>query len=182
MGRGRCGGPRPAHAKVLLLLLLVQQQCSANPRQCGDSEDDDASYRPDPGPDGGCPKGYAYVCPASRAKCSGPDGGCCDQCIAGQYQPSKDVRPGTACKACPGGKYTSVVRSSACKTCSSGQFSAASASLCTTCAAGTFAPAAESASCDPCPSGKFVATPSATACAAWTCCPAGYYMTGATHL
>ena len=156
-----------------LLLLLIATPCAGQlgQQQCGNA-DDDASYPPDPG--GGCAKGYAYICPkgASKGRCNGqsPDSaGCCDECKAGQFQPSASVAAGTLCKPCPQGKYVHVVAAATCKGCPAGKFAPAGATTCSVCPAGKYALSA-AATCTDCPAGQISANAGASTC---TGCTAG---------
>jgi hypothetical protein len=88
---------------------------------------------------------------------TGPHGGLCTVCVAGQYK----VAPGSAaCEKCHAGKYSPTVAAATdvCQECSAGKYAAAhAATVCTDCVAGKYAGEAASAGCTKCPNNSHTA-------------------------
>ena len=88
---------------------------------------------------------------------TGPHGGLCTACVAGQYK----VAPGSAaCEKCDAGKHSPTVGATTdlCQECSAGKYAAAhAATVCTDCVAGKYAGEAASVGCTMCPNNSHTA-------------------------
>lgn len=136
-----------------------------------------------------CAENMATTCGDDFWTCNagytGPYGGPCTACSAGQY---KSVTSNAACTSCPVGTFSNAVGASVCTACLPGTYSnALGVSACTRCPAGTasnVSGATSVGSCLTCESGlySFTGASSCSSIASLTCsaCPANTYFAGST--
>ena len=101
--------------------------------------------------------------------------GVCTDCAAGKFQPYPSFT--TACRFCPPGKYSDVVKASTCKVCKD-QATVGATTCAAACPAGEYMPPGSTATsaCVSCPAGKFNMRKGQSGDSACRNCPRNTYM------